>query len=148
MVLCGSAAMNIRRMEAAILNIGAEIDWTTTPLELGWEAMIDWQREFIGREALIAQRDKGVARRIAGLLLEGKTVARGGDAVRHEGRQVGTVSSAMWGPTIEKSIALATLDTPAWHEGTALEIATEAGAMAARVVSLPFFDAERKLPRA
>ena len=148
MVLCGSAAMNIRRMEAAILNIGAEIDWTTTPLELGWDAMIDWERDFIGRDALVAQRDQGVGRRMAGLLLEGATVAKGGDAVRFEGRQVGQVSSAMWGPTIEKSIALAMLDAPAWHEGNALEIATESGTIAAQVVSLPFFDAERKLPRA
>ena len=54
MVLCGSQAMNIRRMEAAILNIGAEIDWTTNPFELGWESMLDWSRDFIGRDALDA----------------------------------------------------------------------------------------------
>jgi len=148
MVLCGSAAMNIRRMEAAILNIGAEIDWTTSPLELGWDAMIDWEREFIGRDALFAQRDKGVTRRMAGLRLTGDTVAKGGDAVLDQGHQVGTISSAMWGPTIEASIALAMLDTPAWHDGSDLEIQTDGGAIAARVVSLPFFDAERKLPRA
>ena len=148
MVLCGSQAMNIRRMEAAILNIGAEIDWTTTPLELGWERMIDWERDFIGRDALLAQRDNGVARRIAGLTLEGTTVAKGGDAVLCDGRQVGTVSSAMWGPTIEQSIALAMLDTPAWQDGTALTITSDSGDLSATVTPLPFFDAERTLARA
>jgi aminomethyltransferase len=147
MVLCGSAAMNIRRMEAAILNIGAEIDWTTTPLELGWDAMIDWQRDFIGRDALIAQRDAGITRRIAGLRLDGTTVARGGDSVLHDGCRAGAISSAMWGPTIEQSIALAMLDTPAWREGTRLTVATAAGHVGAEVVPLPFFDAERRLAR-
>lgn len=148
MVLCGSAAMNIRRMEAAILNIGAEIDWTTTPLELGWERMLDWERDFVGRDALLKQREAGVGRRIAGLRLDGTTVAKGGDAVRHEGREVGVVTSAMWGPTIERSIALAMLATPAWHEGTRLTVATAEGEVAAEGVPLPFFDAERKLARA
>ena len=54
----------------------------------------------------------------------------------------------MWGPTIEKSIALAMLDTPAWQDGTDLAVETEKGAIAATVTPLPFFDAERKLPRA
>ncbi len=148
MVLCGSAAMNIRRMEAAILNIGAEIDWTTSPLELGWEAMIDWPRDFIGREALARQRDAGVTRRMAGLRLDGTTVARGGDPVLHNGSEVGLLSSAMWGPTIEASIALAMLATPAWQDGTRLTVATVDGEIAAEVVPLPFFDAERALARA
>jgi aminomethyltransferase len=148
MVLCGSQAMNIRRMEAAILNIGTEIDWTTTPLELGWDRMIDWDRDFIGKEALTNQRDNGVKRHIAGLTLEGKTVAKGSDTVLYNGVKVGTISSAMWGPTIEKSIALCMLDTPAWQDGTSLTVATDTGAIAATVTPLPFFDAERKLPRA
>ncbi len=148
MVLCGSQAMNIRRMEAAILNIGAEIDWTTTPLELGWERMIDWERDFIGRDALLAQRNIGVLRHIAGITLEGDTTARGGDAILHDGATVGTVSSATWGPTIGKSIALAMLDTPAWHEGTALTVETAEGTIPTAVSPLPFFDTERKLARA
>ena len=148
MVLCGSQAMNIRRMEAAILNIGAEIDWTTTPLELGWERMIDWERDFIGRDALIAQRDNGVTRRIAGLTLDSTTVAKGGDAILHDSHKVGTVSSAIWGPSIEASIALAMLDSPAWQDGTALTAEAADGSIEATVTPLPFFDAGRKLARA
>ncbi|MBT5435492.1 MAG: aminomethyl transferase family protein, partial [Rhodospirillaceae bacterium] len=148
MVLCGSQAMNIRRMEAAILNIGAEIDWTTTPLELGWERMIDWERDFIGRDALIAQRDNGVTRRIAGLTLDSTTVAKGGDAILHDSHKVGTVSSAIWGPSIEASIALAMLDSPAWQDGTALTVEAADGSIEATVTPLPFFDAGRKLARA
>ncbi|MBN35822.1 MAG: hypothetical protein CMM46_13820 [Rhodospirillaceae bacterium] len=148
MVLCGSQAMNIRRMEAAILNIGAEIDWTTTPLELGWDRMLDWDREFVGRDALAAQRDAGVTRRIAGLTLQGDTVARGGDAVLCDGREVGLVSSGIWGPSIEASIALAMLHTPAWHNGTAVTVTTPSGDVPAVVAPLPFFDPERALARA
>jgi len=148
MMLCGSQAMNIRRMEAAILNIGAEIDWTTTPLELGWERMIDWERDFIGRDALLRQRDGGVGRRIAGLRLQGETVAKGGNPVLCAGREAGLVSSAIWGPSVEASIALAMLETPIWHEGTTVTVDTAQGPVPAEVVPLPFFDPERRLARA
>ncbi len=148
LVLCGSQAMNIRRMEAAILNIGAEIDWTTNPFELGWEAMLDWSRDFVGRDALATLRDSGPGRRIAGLILAGDTVAKAGAPVLYDGVEVGLISSAIWGPSIEKSIALAMLTTPAGQIGAALTVETEEGAVAAEVVSLPFFDPERKLARA
>ena len=148
LVLCGSQAMNIRRMEAAILNIGAEIDWTTNPFELGWEGMLDWSRDFIGKDALAKLRDSGPGRRVAGLVLAGDTVAKTGAPMLYDGVEVGLVSSAIWGPSIEKSIALAMLTTPAWQIGTALTVETEEGAVAADVVELPFFDRERQLARA
>ena len=148
MVLCGSQAMNIRRMEAAILNIGAEIDWTTNPFELGWEAMLDWSRDFIGKQALEPLRETGPVRRIAGLMLEGDTVAKSGAPVVYDSGEAGLVSSAIWGPSIEKSIALAMLTTPAWQVGNEVTVETETGAVTARVMRLPFFDPERELARA
>lgn len=146
LTLAGSQAMNLRRVEAGILNIGAEIDHTTTPLELGWERMIDWQRDFVGREALAAQRRQGVHRRIAGLLLEDGARCRAGDTVFHRGRPAGLVSSAVEGPSVKAGIALAMLATPAWHEGSALQVGENR--LAARSVPLPFFDPERRLARA
>jgi len=148
MVLCGSQAMNIRRMEAAILNIGAEIDWTTNPFELGWEGMLDFSREFVGREALAPLRETGPTRRIAGLTLQGDTVAKTGAPVVYDGVEVGRVSSAIWGPSVERSIALAMLRTPAWRVGNEVTVETEGGAVRATVTGLPFFDPERKLARA
>ena len=148
LVLCGSQAMNIRRMEAAILNIGAEIDWTTNPFELGWEGMVDFSRDFIGRAALESLRRPGPRRRIAGLKLTGRTVAKGGAPVLYDGREAGLVSSAIWGPSVETSIALAMLDTPAWTIGTPVTVQTPHGPVDAGVSALPFFDPERKLARA
>ena len=146
LTLAGSQAMNLRRVEAGILNIGAEIDHTTTPLELGWERMIDWQRDFVGREALVAQRRRDVRRRIAGLLLEGGACCRAGDTVFHRGSPAGLVTSAVEGPSVKAGIALAMLATPAWHEGSALQVGENG--LAARSVPLPFFDPERRLARA
>ena len=148
MVLCGSQAMNIRRMEGAILNIGAEIDWTTNPFELGWQDMLDWSRDFVGREALEPLRGTDPTRRIAGLKLAGTTVAKAGDRVSHDGNEVGLVSSAIWGPSVEASIALAMLETPAWTVGNHVTVDTDEGAVMAEVVALPFFDPQRKLARA
>ncbi len=148
MVLCGSQAMNIRRMEAAILNIGAEIDWTTNPFELGWEGMLDWSRDFVGRDALAPLRDTGPTRRVAGLRLDSTTVAKTGDRVIDDGDEVGLISSAIWGPSVKASIALAMVATPAWEIGNRVAVETAEGACEAEVVALPFFDPERKLARA
>ncbi|MEM7124143.1 MAG: aminomethyltransferase family protein [Pseudomonadota bacterium] len=148
MVLCGSQAMNIRRMEAAILNIGAEIDWTTSPFELGWERMLDWSRDFVGREALEPLRQSGPSRRVAGLKLDGETVAKSGDRVMADGSEAGLISSAIWGPSVEASIALAMLVSPACEIGNRVTVETADGACQADVVALPFFDPERKLARA
>jgi aminomethyltransferase len=140
--------MNIRRMEAAILNIGAEIDWTTNPFELGWEGMLDFDRDFVGRAALEPLRETGPGRRIAGLVLDGEAVAKTGAPVLYDADEVGLVSSAIWGPTVEQSIALAMLRSPAWRIGTEVTVETGDGAVRGRVVELPFFDPERKLARA
>ena len=146
--LAGSQALNLRRVEAAILNVGYDFDWRHNPYEVGLGWMIDpAKRAFIGRVALARIAATGVTRRIAGLQLAGPTVAHQGDWIATSGRRVGRVTSAVWGPTVAASIAMAFVETAATPLGARLDIEHEGATLAAEVVALPFLDPERKLSR-
>jgi aminomethyltransferase len=107
---CGLGARDTLRLEAGMNLYGSDMDETTTPLEsaLGWT--VAWEptdRRFIGRDALEAQRENGVPRKLVGLLLEGRGVLRGHQKVVVEGVGEGDVTSGTYSPTLGRSIGLA-----------------------------------------
>ncbi|MFA5685121.1 MAG: glycine cleavage system aminomethyltransferase GcvT [Lysobacteraceae bacterium] len=104
----GLGARDTLRLEAGLPLYGQDMDESTTPLEsnLGWTVTLDGERDFIGRDALLAQQAAGVARQIIGLVLDERGVLRHGQAVRSAGG-AGEVLSGSFSPTLGKSIALA-----------------------------------------
>ena len=80
---CGLGARDTLRLEAGMNLYGADMDETVTPLECGLSWTVSFgEREFIGREALLRQREEGVSRQQVGLILEGRGVLRGVLGVR------------------------------------------------------------------
>ncbi|MEX2647803.1 MAG: aminomethyltransferase family protein [Alphaproteobacteria bacterium] len=147
--LAGSQALNLRRVEAGILNVGQDFDWRHNPYEVGLGRMVDLAKpSFVGREALARIKQAGTRRTIAGLRLAGTTVAAQGDWVLASGRRIGRVTSAVWGPTVEASIAMAFVDAEAATVGAALTIEHDGAGVSAEAVPLPFLDPERTLSRA
>lgn len=110
-VPAGLGARDTLRLEAGLNLYGNDMDETVSPLEanLGWT--IAWQpedRDFIGRQALAAQKAAGVERKLVGLVLEGRGIPRSHQRVRAEGLQGGgEVTSGTFSPTLGKGIALA-----------------------------------------
>jgi aminomethyltransferase len=107
---CGLGARDTLRLEAGMNLYGSDMDETTTPLEsaLGWT--VAWEpsdRDFVGRNALEAQREEGVPRKLVGLLLEGRGVLRGHQRVIVEGLGEGEVTSGTFSPTLGRSIGMA-----------------------------------------
>ena len=92
---CGLGARDTLRLEAAMHLYGQDMDSDTTPLEanLGWLVHLEMPAAFIGREALEQQSAEGVKRRLVGLSLEGRAIARHGYPVLHGGEPVGEVTS-------------------------------------------------------
>ena len=147
--LCGSRALNLRRVEAGIINFGQDFDWQHTPYQVGLGWMVNGRKSFFhGREALVATGASEPGMRLAGLRLDGTEAAAGGDRVLVGGRQVGMISSAIVSPTLGDSIAIAMLDSRAATPGQQLAIMFDDRPVAATVVPTPFFDAERKLSKA
>jgi aminomethyltransferase len=107
---CGLGARDTLRLEAGMNLYGSDMDETTTPLESGLGWTVAWEptdRNFIGRNALEAQRETGVPRKLVGLLLEGRGVLRGHQKVIVESVGEGDVTSGTYSPTLGRSIGLA-----------------------------------------
>lgn len=107
---CGLGARDSLRLEAGMNLYGQDMDESVTPLDSGlaWTLAMDDDRGFIGREALEAQRARGVDRRFTGLVLAGRGVLRQGQSVRTD-RGEGVVTSGGFSPTLERAIGLARL---------------------------------------
>ena len=138
LVPVGLGARDTLRLEARLALYGNDIDETTTPLEagLGWTCKLD--KDFCGRDAIAREKERGPARRLVGLVVEGG-IARHGHAVTDGGVEVGRVTSGTYGPTVGANIALAYVPTARAAIGTALAVRIRERDVPARVVRTPWY---------
>jgi aminomethyltransferase len=106
---CGLGARDTLRLEAGMNLYGNDMDETISPLEANMAWTIAWsdERDFIGKQALLAQKEAGVRNKLVGLVLEGKGVIRSGMKVIIEGIGEGQTTSGTMSPTLKKSIGMA-----------------------------------------
>lgn len=138
---CGLGARDTLRLEAALALYGQDIDPTTTPLEAGlkWLVHLDRKGEFIGRSPLERQVRDGVQRRLVGLKMAGRHIARHGYPVQHQGEPVGEITSGAPAPTLGYPIALAYVPTPLSKRGQILDVEIRGKLYPAEVVKKPFY---------
>ncbi|MBI2161133.1 MAG: glycine cleavage system aminomethyltransferase GcvT [Candidatus Rokubacteria bacterium] len=141
----GLGARDTLRLEMKYALYGNDIDETTNALEagLGW-VVKPAKGDFIGRDALEKVRAEGVRRKLVGLEMVDKAVARHGYAVHKAGRPVGVVTSGSYGPSVDRYIAMAYVETALAAIGTALDVEVRGQAKAARVVRTPFYPSRVK----
>lgn len=120
---------------------GQDMDASTSPLEagLGWLVHLEMPKPFIGRAPLERQSAEGMDRRLVGLKLEGRAIARHGYPVLHAGEQVGEITSGSWSPTLGEAIALAYVPASLARLGTALTVQIRGREEPALVVRRPFY---------
>ena len=116
-VPCGQEVHEVLRIEAGICRFGRELDALRTPVESGLGATVDLadpERAFVGRETLEDQLEFGGCGALVGLVYDGagRREMRAGQSVQLAGRDVGTISSATFSPTLERSVALALVERP------------------------------------
>lgn len=138
---CGLGARDTLRLEAALSLYGQDISDTTTPLEAGlsWLVHLDKKGDFIGRSVLEEQKEKGLNRRLVGLEMTEKGIARHGYPVLSDGKTVGEVTSGTLSPTLGKAIALAYVPKALSKIGTELDIEIRGKNYPAVVVKKPFY---------
>ncbi|KAB8318949.1 glycine cleavage system aminomethyltransferase GcvT [Tolypothrix campylonemoides VB511288] len=143
----GLGARDTLRLEAAMALYGQDIDDTTTPMEagLGWLVHLDTKGDFIGRSILERQKASGVQRRLVGLQLQGRNIARHGYQVLSQGVVVGEVSSGTLSPTLGYPIALAYVPTELATVSQQLEVAIRGKAYSAVVVKRPFYRSKNRI---
>ena len=138
---CGLGARDTLRLEAAMHLYGQDMDAATTPLEagLGWLVHLEMPATFIGRDVLERQSAEGLQKRLVGLKLQGRAIARHGYPVLHGGEVVGEVTSGTWSPTLGEAIALAYVPAALAKLGTALAVGIRGRQEPAVVVKRPFY---------
>lgn len=138
---CGLGARDTLRLEAAMALYGQDIDETTTPLEagMGWLVHLDTKGDFIGRDVLEHQKANKVQRRLVGLCLQGRNIARHGYQVLSQGHIVGEITSGTLSPTLGYPIALAYVPTSLSQLGQQLDVDIRGKLYPAVVVKRPFY---------
>ena len=140
----GLAARDTLRLEAGMPLYGHELSEQTTPIQAGLGFAVNLKnRQFPGRDALLAaQSDRGLPRRV-GLRSDGRRVPREGYGVFEEGNSVGQVTSGTFSPTLQKPIAMAYVEPSAAEVGSHVEVDIRGRREPATVVALPFYRRSR-----
>ncbi len=106
---CGLAARDTLRLEAGLLLNGQDMNEEISSLEAGCAWLVKFEKEFIGKEALLAQKKSGLPSRLYGVKLSDKGVPRPGNEVFLGEKKIGVLTSATFSPTLKIGIGLAYL---------------------------------------
>lgn len=145
MVFSTVTSMEIRRIEAGILDNLTDFDWTMTPFEAGLGSFIDLDKTgFIGRDALLEMDQQAL---LYGIKCQ-ERVPRMNDSVLFRDECVGRITAGAWSPYLECGVGYARFDHADSWVGKTLSVRTADGTTAAcDIVALPFYDSEKRIPR-
>ncbi|AFS70002.1 glycine cleavage system aminomethyltransferase GcvT [Exiguobacterium antarcticum] len=136
---CGLGARDTLRFEACLPLYGHELSATISPIEAGMGFAVKPQvKSFVGSDVLLKQKEQGPGRRLIGLELLDKGIARQDALVLVNGETVGFVTTGTLPPTVGKAIALALVPTE-YATGDSFEVEVRGKKLAARRIDTPFY---------
>ena len=135
----GLGARDTLRLEAGMRLHGNDIDATTNPLEAGLEWTLSLDKDFIGRNAIVQARERGLGRVLVGFKMLDRSIPRHGYALVENGRPVGTVTSGNVSFTLGYNIGMAYVPPALAAPGTGFGVDVRGTAAPAEVVALPFY---------
>jgi len=135
----GLGARDTLRLEAGMRLHGNDIDVSTNPLEAGLDWTLSLDKDFIGRDAILQARKRGLSRALVGFKMLDRSIPRHGYAVVKNGEQVGTVTSGNVSFTLGYNIGMAYVPPALAQPGTGLGVDVRGTAAPAEVVALPFY---------
>lgn len=141
MLPVGLGARDTLRLEAGMPLYGNELDRSTNPFEAGLGRVVKLARpgDFVGRGALEKVARDGPSKRLIGLVLRERGIARHGYPVHAGERPTGTVTSGTMSPTRNEAVAMAYVAPADAEPGTMLSVEIRGARVAAEVVPLPFY---------
>lgn len=135
----GLGARDTLRLEAGMPLYGHELSEQIDPISAGCAWCVDLTKEFIGAAALKKIFTEGPKRKLTGLVLEGKRIARQGSKIYLNDREVGEVTSGTLSPTLDKSIAMGYVDSGVLAYSPSLTVDIRGMRAGATIVPLPFY---------
>lgn len=142
---CGLGARDTLRLEAGLCLYGSDIDENTTPLEARLGFVVKFQKDkFIGKNALLKQKEEGIKRRRVGLQIIGQGIPRQGFRIYDDkGENIGQITSGTFSPLLKCGIAMAYVQTQYAQEGTLVNVEIRGKKAKAKIVAFPFYDVEK-----
>jgi aminomethyltransferase len=134
----GLGARDTLRLEKCFLLAGNEFEGGRTPLEAVMSWAINWDHEFIGKDALLQQKEDGSYQRLTCLECTERGIPRHGNDVVKDGKPVGQISSGTLSPCLNKGIAMAYMDHDAREVGSTVDIDIRGKPVSSRIVKPPF----------
>lgn len=142
---CGLGCRDTLRFEVGLPLYGDELSADISPIEASLSMFVKFEKpEFIGKEALWAQKSNGVKRRIVGIELEGNAIPRHGYPVEKDGEVIGEVTTGYRSISTGKSVAMAMVNKPYDKLGTEVEIRIRKKTFPGKVVKKRFYDKNYK----
>ena len=138
-VPCGLGARDVLRTEAGLPLHGHELDESTTPVEAGLERFVDFDKPFIGRDALLNQQYNGTRFTLVGLQMPGRSAPRATYALSVLGFPAGQVTSGCYSPTLDMSLGMGYVFPEYSRPGTVLELDKRGLVEEITVTTLPHY---------
>lgn len=142
---CGLGCRDTLRFEATLPLYGNEMSKDITPLEAGLGMFVKLNKQqFIGKDALVKQKEEGLKRKTVGFEMIDKGIPRHGYEVMADGKVIGFVTTGYMAPTVKKNIGLALIDAAYTELGTTIEIVVRNKPLKAQVISKRFLNKNYK----
>jgi aminomethyltransferase len=140
-VPAGLGARDTLRLEAALLLYGNDMDEDTNPWEVGldWVVTLDDDADFIGRNALVGLKERGLSRDLVCVKSDDRGIMRSHCDIFRQGEKVGTITSGGYSPTLGVSIGMGFVPPDFAAEGTELTVDVRGKPLPVRVVPRPFY---------
>jgi aminomethyltransferase len=135
----GLGARDVLRLEMGYSLYGHDIDESITPLEAGLEGFVKFGKEFVGKQALLRQKEQGLARQKVAFKVDGRRSPRQHYDILCSGETVGSVTSGVFSPMLGRGIGIGLVKPEAAGIGAQLTICHERVSMEATVCELPFY---------
>lgn len=138
---CGLGARDTLRFEATLALYGQELSADITPLEagIGFAVKLNKAADFIGKEALVKQKEEGLTRKLVGLEMLDRGIPRHGYKVYANGSCIGGVTTGTQSPTLKKNIGLALIQVDYAAIDTEVEVEIRGKYLKAKVIKTPFY---------
>jgi aminomethyltransferase len=133
----GLGARDTLRLEKSFILAGNEFKGGRTPLEAVMSWTINWDHEFIGKDSLLKQKEKGDYQRLTNLICIDKGIPRPGCEIKKDGKKIGTVTSGSLSPCLNVGIAMGYVHPDFREKESILEISIRGKSVKAKVVKPP-----------
>lgn len=142
----GLGARDTLRFEACLPLYGHEISQDITPLEAGLGFFVKLNKDdFIGKQALVRQKEAGVPRKLVGFEMVDRGIPRSEYEVQVDGDKIGFVTTGGFAPSLNKSVGLALINADYAQEGNTIEVIVRQKGLKAKIIPKPFYKKRYKV---